>query len=119
MNRIYQSLSQYGQFSSARGEAVKTVKAKSEVIIAAGSTHTPQLLQLSGIGDKSLLKSLGIDSVSDLPGVGQNFQDHPSLFVSGSFVHDLNPSPTNLTNVTWVEEQRVLYETEKKGMSFF
>ncbi|CAG8729212.1 5611_t:CDS:2, partial [Acaulospora colombiana] len=84
-------------------------------ILAAGSTHTPQLLQLSGIGDKALLKSFGIDSVSNLPGVGQNFQDHPTLFVDGSFVHDLNPSPTNLTNATWVEEQRILYETDKKA----
>ncbi|PVF93076.1 alcohol oxidase [Serendipita vermifera] len=104
------------QFSSARSEAVQTVKAKFEVILAAGSTHTPQLLQLSGIGDKSFLKSFGIESVSNLPGVGQNFQDHPGVFVGGSFLHDLNPSPTNLTNATWVEEQRILYETEKKGV---
>lgn len=49
--------------------------------MAAGAIHTPQLLQLSGIGPKTVLKALGIDIVEDLPGVGSNFQDHPTLIV--------------------------------------
>jgi len=56
-----------------------TVKATREVILAAGAIHTPQILQLSGIGPKKLLDSAGIETVVDLPGVGQNFQDHPML----------------------------------------
>jgi len=59
-----------------------TVLARKEVILAAGSVHSPQILQLSGIGSDSLLKSLGIKMVMDLPGVGQNFQDHPTLYSS-------------------------------------
>jgi len=55
----------------------RTVKAKKEVIVALGTIHTPQLLQASGIGAKSLLQRANIDLVSDLPGVGSNFQDHP------------------------------------------
>lgn len=55
------------------------VRARREVILAAGAIHTPQLLQLSGIGPKELLTAAGIDTVVDLPGVGQNFQDHPML----------------------------------------
>jgi choline dehydrogenase-like flavoprotein len=47
-----------------------------EVILAAGAAHTPQILQLSGIGPKDLLENLGIDVSVDLPGVGSNFQDH-------------------------------------------
>jgi choline dehydrogenase-like flavoprotein len=86
------------------------------VIVAAGSQHTPQVLLLSGIGDKSLLKPLGIDVVSDLPGVGHNFQDHPAAFGGAIFLNDLNPSPSNLTNATWLAEQRVLYDTQKKGL---
>ena len=54
-----------------------TVRARKEVIIAAGTIHTPQILQASGIGPKSLLDAAKIPIVVDLPGVGQNFQDHP------------------------------------------
>jgi choline dehydrogenase-like flavoprotein len=85
------------------------------VIVAAGSQHTPQLLLLSGIGDKSLLNSLGINVVADLPGVGQNFHDHGGMVGYGMFLNDLNPSPSNTTNATWLAEQRVLYDTQKKG----
>jgi choline dehydrogenase len=56
-----------------------TVKANREVILAAGAIHTPQLLQLSGIDPEKLLTSAGIETLVDLPGVGQNFQDHPML----------------------------------------
>lgn len=56
-----------------------TVSANKEVIVSAGTVHTPQLLQLSGIGPKSILEAGGIDVLVDLPGVGQNFQDHSSL----------------------------------------
>ncbi|KAJ0285023.1 hypothetical protein COL940_003715 [Colletotrichum noveboracense] len=58
-----------------------TVKANKEVIIAAGAVHTPQILQLSGIGPKPLLDEAGIPVLLDIPGVGQNFQDHAYLSV--------------------------------------
>lgn len=104
------------QFGKSKNEPLQSVKATHEVIIAAGSQHTPQLLLLSGIGDKTFLKSLDIDVVSDLPGVGQNFQDHPAHFGGAIFQYDLNPSQSNLTNATWLAEQRVLYDTQKKGV---
>jgi choline dehydrogenase len=47
-----------------------------EVILSAGALQSPQLLQLSGIGPSHLLQRHGIDVVHDLPGVGQNLQDH-------------------------------------------
>jgi choline dehydrogenase len=50
-----------------------------EVILSAGALQSPQLLQLSGIGPAQLLQSNGIDVVHDLPGVGQNLQDHLQL----------------------------------------
>lgn len=56
-----------------------TVKAGQEVILSAGAVHTPKLLQVSGIGPKKLLKEAGIETLVDLPGVGQNFQDHSSF----------------------------------------
>lgn len=58
------------------GNQTTAVKAKKEVILAAGTIHTPQILQLSGVGGAALLKQAGIPIKVDLPGVGSNFQDH-------------------------------------------
>ncbi|PYI01920.1 choline dehydrogenase [Aspergillus sclerotiicarbonarius CBS 121057] len=55
---------------------VMTIKAAKEVILAAGVFHTPQLLELSGIGDRELLSSLGIPVVIENSGVGKNFHNH-------------------------------------------
>ncbi|GAA5840047.1 hypothetical protein JCM3766R1_000655 [Sporobolomyces carnicolor] len=52
-----------------------------EVVLSAGSIQTPQLLELSGVGDASFLRSKGIDPVIDLPGVGENLADHPAIVV--------------------------------------
>ena len=51
-------------------------RASREVILSAGSIGSPQLLQLSGIGPSDLLQGLDIPVVADLPGVGENLQDH-------------------------------------------
>ena len=51
-------------------------KASREIVLTAGAIATPRLLQLSGIGNGGHLASLGIDVVADLPGVGENYQDH-------------------------------------------
>ncbi|TGO68416.1 hypothetical protein BOTNAR_0025g00480 [Botryotinia narcissicola] len=59
-----------------------TVLAAKEVILEAGAIHSPQLLQLSGIGSSPLLEQFGIETVVHLPGVGANFQDHPLLRAS-------------------------------------
>ena len=59
-----------------RGDATHIARADGEVIVAAGAFNSPQLLQLSGLGPAPLLKSLGIDVVADLPGVGAELQDH-------------------------------------------
>jgi len=54
----------------------KQARANAEVILAGGAINSPQLLQLSGLGPAALLKAHGIDVVADLPGVGENLQDH-------------------------------------------
>ena len=50
-----------------------------EVIVSAGTYASPQLLMLSGIGPADQLRALGIEVVQDLPGVGENLQEHPNL----------------------------------------
>jgi choline dehydrogenase len=60
-----------------RHDGVETcVRAAREVLLCAGAVQSPQLLQLSGIGPAALLQSHGIPVVADLPGVGENLQDH-------------------------------------------
>jgi choline dehydrogenase len=59
--------------------ALKTAKASREVLLSAGALQSPQLLQLSGVGDPALLQSFGIPVVQALPGVGENLQDHLQL----------------------------------------
>ena len=52
-----------------------------EVIVCAGAINTPQLLQLSGVGDKGLLERHGIDVVEHVPGIGENLQDHLEVYI--------------------------------------
>ena len=52
-----------------------------EVIVCAGAFGSPHLLQLSGVGDAASLSALGIPVVADLPGVGENMQDHLEVYV--------------------------------------
>jgi len=58
------------------GHEMVTVRAKCEVILSAGAIGSPQILQLSGIGDSALLAKHGIETVVDSKGVGANLQDH-------------------------------------------
>ncbi|QEY62920.1 choline dehydrogenase [Metapseudomonas lalkuanensis] len=57
----------------------QNLKARREVLVAAGAFGSPQLLMLSGIGPESELKPQGIPVQHELPGVGQNLQDHPDV----------------------------------------
>ena len=62
-------------------DKIFNVKSKKEVILCAGAVGSPHLLMLSGIGPKDHLKSMGINLKADLPGVGQNLQDHPDFMI--------------------------------------
>ncbi|WP_432349739.1 GMC family oxidoreductase N-terminal domain-containing protein (plasmid) [Shinella yambaruensis] len=59
-----------------QGGETRQVRARRSVILSAGAVNTPQLLQLSGVGDPDLLKRHGIDVVHAAPAVGRNLQDH-------------------------------------------
>lgn len=58
------------------GGVEKTVHCGAEVLMAAGSYNTPKILMLSGIGPAAHLSAMGVEVVHDLPGVGENLQDH-------------------------------------------
>ncbi len=62
--------------SYRQGGEMKTARCRAEVLLSAGSIQSPQLLQLSGIGPRALLERMGIPVVHELPGVGENLQDH-------------------------------------------
>ncbi len=64
-----------------RGGESRTVTARGEVILSAGAVNSPQLLQLSGIGDGELLSAFGIDVVVDRRDVGRNLQDHLGVYL--------------------------------------
>ena len=63
-----------------QGEKSVTAKARREVVLAAGSIGSPMLLQLSGIGPAEVLRAAGVEVVHDLPGVGENLQDHLEVY---------------------------------------
>ncbi|KAI5782851.1 hypothetical protein FPQ18DRAFT_359665 [Pyronema domesticum] len=77
------------RFGSIKGAPSTTLKAKKEIILSAGGVQSARLLQISGIGDKRLLKKHGVAVVVDLPGVGQNFQDH----AGASLQYDMKLDP--------------------------
>jgi len=60
------------------------LQAEREIVLSGGAYNTPQLLLLSGIGPADELRELGIQVVHDLPGVGRNLQDHPSIGIVAS-----------------------------------
>ncbi|KAI0636071.1 GMC oxidoreductase [Trametes polyzona] len=64
------------EFTKPSGETFQ-VKARKEVVLSAGAVHTPQILQLSGVGPADHLREHGIPVVADLPGVGSHLMDHP------------------------------------------
>ncbi|MDX6624289.1 MAG: choline dehydrogenase [Solirubrobacterales bacterium] len=75
-------------FDGSRAVGIELVRgrrrhrvAAGEVILCGGAFNTPQLLQLSGIGNGSELSALGVSVVHDLPGVGENLQDHLEAYV--------------------------------------
>jgi len=63
-----------------RGRKIEVIYGN-EIILSGGAINTPQILQLSGIGNSEYLSKLGIETVHHLPGVGENLQDHLEVYV--------------------------------------
>ncbi|KAI0744114.1 GMC oxidoreductase [Daedaleopsis nitida] len=66
-----------------------TAQARKEVLLCAGVYQSPQILELSaGIGNKDILRKYGIETLVELPGVGENLQDHPYVYT----IHEIDPA---------------------------
>jgi choline dehydrogenase len=70
----------------------KTIRAD-EVILCGGAINSPQLLQVSGVGDPAHLEPLGVPVVHDLPGVGENLQDHLEVYVQRASTQPVTMAP--------------------------
>ncbi|KAL2131360.1 hypothetical protein VTI74DRAFT_5195 [Chaetomium olivicolor] len=104
------------------------ITAKKEVIMSAGSVQSPGLLELSGVGQPAVLKAAGVAPLVDLPGVGENYQDH--IRISNTYqLKDGIDSFDNLifdsagANATgemqkWLNGERSLYEYTTAAYGF-
>jgi choline dehydrogenase len=93
----------------------KTAKASAEVILSGGAINSPQLLQLSGIGPGDLLREKGVAVIADLPGVGENLQDHYVM----TNTYRLKPgtvSVNELTKGTRFLGETLKYIFQRKGL---
>ena len=75
-----------------KGGAARLARGR-EIVVCGGAINTPQLLQLSGIGNASELEALGIDVVADVPGVGENLQDHLEVYIQHACTQPVSMQP--------------------------
>jgi choline dehydrogenase len=87
-------------FDGARATGIEAVRRGSteridagEVILCGGAINSPQTLQLSGIGNATELKELGVDVVDDLPGVGEHLQDHLEVYIQYRSLQPVSVAP--------------------------
>ncbi|MEU4523258.1 choline dehydrogenase [Amycolatopsis sp. NPDC024027] len=78
----------------AQGRGVPAEVYGKEIILCGGAINTPQLLQLSGVGNAADLEKLGIDVVKDLPGVGENLQDHLEVYIQYTCKQPVSMQPS-------------------------
>ncbi|KAF8548623.1 alcohol oxidase [Imleria badia] len=86
-----------------------------EVILSAGALQTPQILELSGIGNPNILRKLGIPLKVDLPGVGENFQDHFTVTL-GAELHRHHVTVDDLSSEQFAQERLQEYRETRRGM---
>ncbi|KAI0325566.1 alcohol oxidase [Cubamyces sp. BRFM 1775] len=96
----------------------KTYKAtaRREVILSAGTIQTPQLLELSGIGNSSILQSFGIKPLLDLPGVGENLQEHLFVLAEWQVKPGVQTFDLLRNNATFAAEQQMIYDETRGGL---
>ena len=101
------------------GDTDYLAKSRCEVILSAGAVNSPQLLELSGIGNGARLQQLGIDVVRDLRGVGENLQDHLQLRMAYKVhgVKTLNTLSAHWWGKAWIGLQYMLMRSGPMSMA--
>jgi choline dehydrogenase-like flavoprotein len=104
------------QLSSGLSDLSRTVTARHEVIVSAGSVNSPQLLMLSGIGNQKDLESVGVQPQVNLPGVGRNLHDHSLVYlnweVNATFTQDdITANATLFANTLqqWITQRKGIF----------
>ncbi|KAE9375246.1 GMC oxidoreductase [Stipitochalara longipes BDJ] len=92
-----------------------TIIAKKEVILSAGALQSPQLLELSGIGDAKLLSQHGIEVMVDNPNVGENLQDHALVPVSFEAAEGVSTAESFLRDPELQKTVLQMYEKDRSG----
>lgn len=91
---------------------VRRARATEEVILSAGAIGSPQILQCSGVGPRALLHDVGVPIVHELPGVGQNLQDHLQVrLVFKTRLKTLNDEVNSLFRKAWIGMQYAFKRT--------
>ncbi|KAG8923332.1 hypothetical protein FRC00_006374, partial [Tulasnella sp. 408] len=93
-----------------------TAQASKEVILSGGVFNTPQLLELSGVGNPSIINPLGITTKINLPGVGENLQDHAMIPLSFTIKSDYLTWDELRNNATFAAEAAAEYAATKHGV---
>jgi choline dehydrogenase len=85
-----------------------------DVILCGGAINTPQLLQLSGVGDQGLLREQGVDVVHHLPGVGENLQDHLEVYIQYASKQPVSIAP----GLAWHQRPKIAWQWlfQRKGL---
>lgn len=105
---------QYSRDGGKKTQVTEQALAGSEVILCGGTVNSPQLLELSGVGQRDRLETLGIELVQDLPGVGENMQDHLTINVQQGI--DGIPTFYEETRPLALLKNMVRYFTTGKGL---
>lgn len=103
------------QYVSRSDNSVKQVYASKEVIMAAGSIFTPQLLQLSGLGPKNVLDAAGVRVKKNMPAVGANLQDHPNANMQFDLKNLATPNPLSAFDPAFNASAWAEYEQNRTG----
>ena len=101
--------------TARHGGAVKELRAGKEIALCAGAFQSPHLLMLSGVGPAAHLAEHGIDLVADLPGVGENLQDHLDITL-GYKSHDHRMLGLSVGNVKYLIQQIFHYRKHRQGL---
>jgi len=85
-----------------------------DVILCGGAINTPQLLQLSGVGDEKLLREQGVEVVHHLPGVGENLQDHLEVYIQYASKLPVSIAP----GLVWHQRPKIAWQWlfQRKGL---